>query len=187
LADALKAMSPTYQLAERMFNVIEDVCLEAGWDLQQLLELGDNTPRPSVPACPSTSSDITVSAAKRRQQFAPSDNKMLVGEPFSSHGSQVRSESFSAMHQTDSAPNPLVTTSNMRPEATAWVDPSTGNAMFLSEGDKMDFLGSSDQQIMDDLDAFADFELPPVGKQDSIQSQAQDPWRGGYVWGIGAE
>lgn len=91
------------------------------------------------------------------------------------------------MHHTDSAPNPLVTTSNMRPEAMVWVDPSPGNAMFLSEGDKMDFLGSSDQQIMDDLDAFADFELPPVGKQDSIQSQAQDPWRGGYVWEIGAE
>ena len=185
LADALKAMSPTYQPAERMFNVLEDVCLEAGWDLQQLPELGDEIPRPSVPVRRATSSDVTVSVAKRRQLFAPGENKMLAGDPFSLHGQQPRSESFSAMEHPGQVPNFFSTSSTVRPDSMVWVESSPGNAMFLSEGDKIDFLGSSDQQTMDDLDAFADFDLPPTGKQDSLQTN--DPWRGGYVWQIGAE
>ena len=187
LADALKAMSPTYQPAERMFNVLEDVLIEAGWDLQQLPELSDETPRPSVPARRATSSDVTVSAAKRRQLFAPAENKMLFGDPFSLHGSQPRSESFSMVTQPSHVPNSFSTSSAVGPESIVWVDSSPGNAMFLSEGDKMDFLGSSDQQTMDDLDAFADFDLPPSGKQDSLEGQVHDPWRGGYVWQTGAE
>src|SRR5271155_3668901 len=39
---------------------------EAGWDLQQLPELGGEIPRPSVPTRQATSSDVTVSAAKRQ-------------------------------------------------------------------------------------------------------------------------
>jgi hypothetical protein len=187
LADALKAMSPTYQPAERMFNVLEDVCQEAGWDLQQLPELGDDIPRLSVPARRATSSDVTVSAAKRRQLFAPTDNKMLIGEPFSLHGSQPRSETFSAVTHPGHVPNTFSTSSAVRQESMVWVDSSPDNTMFFSEGDKMDFLGTSDQQTMDDLDAFADFDLPPSGKQDNLQGQTQDLWRGGYVWQIGAE
>ena len=187
LADALKAMSPTYQPAERMFNVLEDVCLEAGWDLQQLPELGDEFLRPSVPTRRATSGDVAVSSAKRRQLFAPGENNTLIGNPFSLHGSQPRSESFSVMTQPSQVSNSFTTSSTVRPESMVWVDSSPGNAMFLSEGDKMDFLGPSDQQAMDDLDAFADFDLPPSGKQDGLGGQAQDPWRGGYVWQIGAE
>ena len=187
LSDALKAMSPTYHPAERMFNVLEDVCLEAGWDLRQLPELEDEVPRPSVPARRATSSDVAVSAAKRRQLFAPGENKMLIGDPFSLHGVQPRSESFSVMTHSSQIPSSFSTSSTVRPESMVWVDSSPGNAMFLSEGDKMDFLGSSDQHTMDGLDAFADFDLPSTGKQDSLSDQTHDPWRGGYVWQIGAE
>jgi hypothetical protein len=187
LADAVKAMSPTYHPAERMFNVLEDVCLEAGWDLQHLPELDDEVPRLSVPARRATSSDVTVSASKRRQLFAPSENKMLVSDPFSLHGSQPRSESFSAVTHPGHLPTTFSTTSTARPKSMGWVDSSPGNAMFLSNGDKMDFLGTSDQQTLDDLDAFADFDLPPSGKQDNLQGHTQDLWRGGYVWQIGAE
>jgi hypothetical protein len=187
LADALKAMSPTYHPAERMSNVLEDVCLEAGWDLQQLPELEDEVPRPSVPARRVTPSDVAVSAAKRRQLLAPGENKMLIGDPFSLHGVQPRSESFSVMTNSSQIPSSFSTSSTVRPESMVWVDSSPGNAMFLSEGDKMDFLGSSDQHTMDDLDAFADFDLPSTGKQDSLSDQTHDPWRGAYVWQIGAE
>lgn len=187
LADALKAMSPTYHPAERMFNVLEDVCLEAGWDLQTLPELDDEAARPSVPARRATSSDVTVSAAKRRQLFPPRENKILMGDPFSLLGSQPRSESFSALTHPGHLPNNLNTSSTARTESMVWVDSSPGNAMFLSEGDKMDFLGTSDQQALEDLDAFADFDLPPTGKQDNLPGQTQDLWRGGYVWQLGAE
>jgi hypothetical protein len=182
LGDALKAMSPTYQPAERMYNVFEDVLVEAGWDLQQLPELEDEVARPSVPARRATSSDVTVSAAKRRQLFAPGENKMLIGDSFSLHSSQPRPESFSIMTNPGHVQNTFSTSSTVRPESMVWVDSSPGNAMFLAEGDKMDFLGTSDQQTLDDLDAFADFDLPHSGKQDQFQGQTQDPWRGSYVW-----
>jgi hypothetical protein len=180
-------MSPTYHPAERMSNVLEDVCLAAGWDIQNLPKLDDEGPRPSVPARRATSSDVTVSAAKRRQLFPPSDNKIPTGDPLSMHGSQPRSESFSALTHPGHLPNNLSTSSTVGPESMAWIDSSPGNAMFLSEGDKMDFLGTSDQQTLDDLDAFADFDLPPSGKQDNLQGQTQELWRGGYVWQLGPE
>ena len=187
LARALKSMCPTYQPAERMSNVLEDVCLESGWDLDQLPELDDEAQirRPTIPARRATSSDMTSSASKKRQMIAPEDNTIVVGNPFSLHDLHPRTNSFSTVIHPQGS---LGGASLARHESMGWMNESPSQHMLSHKDPTTDFVGSSDHQdtTLEDMDAFGEFDLSPVEKQHDLQGQSQDLWTG-IVWQMGTD
>ena len=193
-------MSPAYQPAQRMSNVLEDVCQEAGWDLSQLPELDEETPipRPTIPARRGTDDGVTSSFAKRRQILAPPDTINLSNDNiFAPESARKRAESFAMSHtNTNILSARLSTSSTLRPESIVWVDQAHKESDLFGGTDcnGLNFLNEADNHAnaLEDLDAFADFDLPSLPPMDSKEGTpaasgtGSDLWRG-YLWQVDGE
>ena len=194
-------MSPAYQPAQRMSNVLEDVCQEAGWDLSQLPELDQETPtpRPTIPARRGTDDGVMSSIAKRRQIFAPPGTINQVHDNiFAPESARNRAESFAMSHTNANniLSARLSTSSTLQPESIVWVDQVHKESDLFGGVDNngMNFLNEADNHaiVLEDLDAFADFDMPSLPPMESKEGTpaasgtGSDLWRG-YVWQVDGE